>query len=204
MYLAIILIFVAITNKTKILAKKSGFFNEFLKERKTVGAVAPSSKFLMKKMFAPIEFDKADVIVELGPGNGVFTKGLLEEMKPGSRLLSFELSRNFYEHINLNIRDEKLNLINDSAEKLEQYLALEGIHKVDYVVSSLPLAVIPEAVKNKILDASVKALGKEGKYIQFQYSLNARKLLQTKFKNVSYKFAPVNIPPAFVYQCSNL
>ena len=73
------LIFVALNNKTRILAKKSGFFNEFLKERKTVGAVAPSSKFLMKRMFAPIDFDKADVIVELGPGNGVFTKGLLAE-----------------------------------------------------------------------------------------------------------------------------
>lgn len=196
-------IFVGWTIKQGILAKKSNFFNEFLKERKTVGAVSPSSKFLMRKMIAPIDFEKANVIVELGPGNGVFTRGLLEKMKPDAKLISFELSRNFYEHINLNVRDKKLTLINDSADKLEKYLALEGIHNVDYVVSSLPLAVIPTEVKEKVLNSCVKVLGEEGKYIQFQYSLNAKKLLQTKFKDVSLKFVPVNIPPAFVYQCTN-
>ena len=157
----------------------------------------------MRKMIEPIDFEKANIIVELGPGNGVFTKGILEKMKPGAKLISFELSRSFYEHINLNVRDEKLILINDSADKLEQYLALEGIHHVDYVVSSLPLAVIPVEVKEKVLNACVKVLGEKGKYIQFQYSLNAKKLLKTKFKDVSFKFVPVNIPPAFVYQCTN-
>jgi len=185
------------------LAKKSKFFNEFLKERKTVGAVSPSSKFLMKKMLAPINFEKANVIVELGPGNGIFTKGLLKKMKPDAKLISFELSQNFYEHINLKIRDKRLVLINDSADKLEKYLSIEGVSKVDYVVSSLPLAVISDEVKTDVLNACVKFLGKEGKYIQFQYSLNAKKLLQSKFNNVNYKFVAVNIPPAFVYECKN-
>jgi len=185
------------------LTKKSKFFKEFIKERKTVGAISPSSRFLTRKMMAPIDFDKADVIVELGPGNGVFTKELLQKMNPKAKLLSFELSNNFYEHINANIKDDRLVLINDSADKLEHYLAIEGIHKIDYVVSSLPLAVIPEEVKEKVLNSCVKLLGEEGKYIQFQYSLNAKKLLQSKFKNVKYKFTAVNIPPAFVYSCSN-
>ena len=152
---------------------------------------------------APIDFDKADVIVELGPGNGVFTKELLKLMHPKARLLSFELSNNFYEHINANIKDDRLVLVNDSADKVEHYLAIEGVHKVDYVVSSLPLAVIPEEVKESVLNSCVKLLGEEGKYIQFQYSLNAKKLLKSKFKNVKYKFTAVNIPPAFVYSCSN-
>lgn len=192
-----------LNNKTSILANKSKFFNEFLKERKTVGAVSPSSKFLMKKMIAPIDFSSAKVIVELGPGNGVFTKGLLNKMTPDARLFSFELSQNFYDHINLKISDKRLILINDSADKLEEYLQKEGITEVDYVVSSLPLAVIPEEVKTKVLNACVKVLGEKGKYIQFQYSLNAKKLLKSKFKDVKHKFVPVNIPPAFVYQCNN-
>ena len=73
------------------MAKQSNFLGEFIKERKIVGAIAPSSKFLMKKMIAPIDFQKADVIVELGPGNGVFTKSILERMKQTSKLFSFEL-----------------------------------------------------------------------------------------------------------------
>jgi len=197
------IIFVGWTIKQGILAKKSKFFNEFLKERKTVGAVSPSSKFLMKKMLAPINFENADIIVELGPGNGVFTKGLLAKMKPNAKLFSFEISENFYDHITNKISDERLILINDSADKLEQYLLENGIEEVDYVVSSLPLAVIPDEVKEDVLNSCVKVLGNKGKYIQFQYSLNAKKLLQTKFKEVTLKFVPVNIPPAFVYQCNN-
>ncbi len=181
--------------------KKSNFFTEFLKERRTVGAISPSSRFLMKKMVEPIDFDQADVLVELGPGNGVFTKGILERMKPDAKLFCFELSRNFYEHIKSTIQDDRLILINDSAEKLEEYLQREGIHKVDYIVSSLPLAVIPKEVTQKVLDICVKTLDESGKYIQFQYSLNAKKLLQSKFSDVKHKFTPVNFPPAFVYQC---
>ena len=71
------------------MAKQSNFLGEFIKGRKTVGAVAPSSKFLMKKMIAPIDFQKADVIVELGPGNGVFTKAILERMKQTIKVVFF-------------------------------------------------------------------------------------------------------------------
>lgn len=168
-----------------------------------VGSITPSSKFLMRKMFAPINFSKADVILELGPGNGVFTKGLLSKMNKDSKLISFELSKSFCEYINHNIKDDRLILVNDSAEKVENFLNNRGITKVDYVVSSLPLAVIPKEIKHKILDNCVNLLNKDGRYIQFQYSLNAKKLLKTKFKNVEYKFTPINIPPAFVYQCHN-
>ena len=57
-----------------------------------VGAVAPSSKFLMKKRLKSVDFSKAKVIVELGPGTGVFTKGILDKMTDDAKLFSFELT----------------------------------------------------------------------------------------------------------------
>ena len=183
------------------MAKQSNFLGEFIKERKTVGAIAPSSKFLMKKMIAPIDFQKADVIVELGPGNGVFTKGILERMKQTSKLFSFELNTPFYEHISTIIDDKRLILINDTAEKIDIHLEKHGIGKVDYIVSSLPFTVIPKEVKLTIIDKCVKQLKDDGMFIQFQYSLNAKKLLSSKFSQIKIDFSVLNFPPAFVYKC---
>lgn len=184
------------------MAKQANFIKEFFKEKKTVGAIAPSSKFLMKKMLKPIDFDQAKCIVELGPGNGVFTKGLLDKMRTDAKLFSFELNENFYNLINDEIKDHRLTLLNESAEHIGEILRSHQIEKADYIVSSLPLAVIPNDIKNRILDAAVNFLSPEGKYIQFQYSLNAKKLLEERFDSVKIDFTPVNIPPAFVYRCS--
>jgi len=182
-------------------AKQSNFLGEFIKERRVVGAISPSSKFLMKKMVAPIDFQKADVIVELGPGNGVFTKGLLERMKQTTKLFSFELNTPFYEHINATIDDKRLTLINDTAEKIDEYLEQHGVGKVDYIVSSLPFTVIPKEIKLPILDKCVNQLKEDGMFIQFQYSLNAKKLLGSKFSKIKIDFSALNFPPAFVYKC---
>ncbi|MEY3682903.1 MAG: hypothetical protein RLZZ289_1438, partial [Bacteroidota bacterium] len=38
-------------------------------------------------MLAPIDFSKSKVVVELGPGTGVFTKALLKAMPQDSQLL---------------------------------------------------------------------------------------------------------------------
>ncbi len=184
-------------------AKQSGFFKQFIKERKQTGAVAPSSRYLMRHMLKPVDFKKAKVIVELGPGNGVFTKGILKKMAPDAKLFSFELNTSFYEFIQNEIQDDRLILINDSAEKIETYLQQHNVQQADYVISSLPLAVIPPRVKVTILKAAKKILPPKGKYIQFQYSLNAKGLLEKNFKHVKINFTAINIPPAFVYECSN-
>jgi phospholipid N-methyltransferase len=194
-------IFTFATVQFNSLRKKSAFVKEFFREKKQVGAIAPSSKYLMKKMLEPIDFGKAKVIIELGPGNGVFTKGLLAKMSADSKLFSFELNSTFYDLICGNIKDERLILLNKSAEEIQSTLQEHGIEKADYIVSSLPLAVIDAPIKNAILDAAVSHLHPEGIYVQFQYTLNAKKLLESKFKQVKYKFVPANIPPAFVYSC---
>lgn len=62
--------------------------------------------------------------------------------------------------------------------------------------------MIPDDVVHRILTNSDNALAENGKYIQFQYSLNAKKKLQSYFSEVKINFTPLNIPPAFVYICS--
>lgn len=179
---------------------KKKFISEVLKSTGTIGALSPSSSFLAKKMLEPIQFKNAKCIVEFGPGTGVFTKKLLEKMTSDAILLAFEINPTFIEELK-NIDDKRLIVINDSAEKIETYLNKYNHKSADYIVSSLPFAMIPDEVVHAILTNSDNALSENGKYIQFQYSLNAKKKLESYFSDVKINFTPLNIPPAFIYIC---
>ncbi len=182
---------------------KKLFISEFFKERKMVGAIAPSSNFLMKKMLKKIDFSKDLNIIELGAGTGIFTAEILKRMSKKSKLFSFEINPVFFNKLNAKYNDERVRFIYDSAEKMQDYLFKYKLNKVDVVISSLPLAVIPLNIKEEILNSAVKVLDENGFFVQFQYSLNAKKLLQTKFQNINVEFTALNLPPAFVYHCNN-
>ena len=183
------------------MAKKTAFLKQFWQDKKMVGAMSPSSKYLANKMLRNIDFKKAKVIIELGPGTGVFTKKILEFMQPDAKLLVFELNDTFFNDLKKEIVDDRMILIHDSAEFIQKYLNEAGFMQVDYIVSSLPLAVFPNKLKKNIIDVSYQTLKNQGKYIQFQYSLNSKRILEDQFDSVHLAFTPLNFPPAFVYTC---
>jgi len=113
---------------------KIDFLKESLRNLKTVGTVTRSSPFLCKGMIKPVDFKKADVIIELGGGDGVVTKHILRAMKPDAKLLTFEVNGHFCNIIR-EIKDDRLHVIEDSAEHLEAHLKKHGIKKVDYIIS---------------------------------------------------------------------
>ena len=159
--------------------------------------MAPSSRFLIGKMVAPIDFEEVRVIVELGPGLGGLTKKLLARMNRESKLLAFEINPDFCRELK-KIDDRRLNVFNVSALALGDYFI--GT-KADYVLSGLPLTNFDDEAKSVLLETIKNILRSGGAYIQFQYSLGAYRELQSVFGQVSIKFTLLNIPPAFVYQC---
>ena len=94
---------------------KRSFIKQYLKDKKMVGAVSPSSKSLGKKMLSNIDFSKDKLIVELGPGTGVFTDLIINKMADDARLLVFELNDNFYNSLSSRINDPRVKIIHDSA-----------------------------------------------------------------------------------------
>ena len=135
-------------------------------------------------MLAKIDFSTDLNIVELGPGTGVFTSKLLKRMSPNSKLLSLELNPYFASKIRKSVRDSRFLIRCDSAENINTVLKQTQFPEVDYVISSLPLAVLPTRLKLHIINECKMALGSKGGFIQFQYSLNAKDLLYKKFNSV--------------------
>ena len=62
------------------MSDKRSFLRQFWKEKKMVGAMSPSSRFLAKKMLESVDFESARIIVDLGPGTGVLTRRLLDRV----------------------------------------------------------------------------------------------------------------------------
>lgn len=176
---------------------KIKFIKGFLKNWKEVGSVIPSSRFLADKMLEPIDFEKAKVIVELGPGLGCITYKILEMMREDAKLIIFEINSDFCRELN-NSKDSRLTVFNVSA--LDMAYHLKEI-KADYVISGIPLTTLTDESSWLLLKAVKNILSEGGVYIQFQYSLSAYKKLKSLFSKVVLKFTLFNAPPAFVYQC---
>lgn len=180
------------------------FFKEAVKSLKTSGTVTPSSRYLAKKMISKINFKEANVIVELGPGNGAITKQILKKLHPEALLVCFEINEKFYQQLQ-KINHPQLLVLNVSAEKMEEELTKLGHAEIDHIISSLPLTLIPNNISDFILQESYKLLKINGTFIQYQYSLTYHKKLKTVFgKGLSLDFEPINFPPAFVYRCRKI
>ena len=177
--------------KDKILIK------EFLKD-KNVGAVVSSSKNIVSKIIAEIDFKRANIIVEYGPGNGAITKQLLKKMNPDASLFVFETNQDFIEHLN-NINDTRLAIINADAKSALLILRNRyQIENIDYIISTIPFTFLDQRLKRRIIFSSYTMLKEKGEFITYQYTPLIYSIIKNKFKNHSIKSNLINLPPAFI------
>ena len=182
---------------------KSTFLKEFFDKKGMVGSVIPSSKFLIQMMLRKVEFENAKLIVELGPGTGVITDEIIKRLKPNTQLLVIELNDTFYMGLKSRISDPRVTIKKGCATELSRFINMLGMEKADYVVSSLPLAILPHILRKRIVIDINTHLKPNGSYIQFQYTLQSLKIFKKIFKKVSIKHCLLNVPPAFVYTCES-
>lgn len=173
------------------------FFKESIKNLKTVGTLTRSSKYLCKGMIKHVNFEEANVIVELGAGDGVITKHILNSMKPDAILLTFEVNERFCKKLR-KIEDKRCIVIEDSAENISRYLKQVNAKHIDYIVSAIPFVALPDELGYSIISECKKYMKYGGLFIQMHYSLLAKKLYDNVFGNVDVNFVPINVPPAFV------
>lgn len=183
---------------------KSSFLKQWLSNPRRIGAVLPSSRYLANKMVEGIDFNKASVIVEYGPGTGVFTDKLLENRNEDTILLIIENNLKFYKLLKDKYNGlDNIHLIHGSAEHIDQYLKQYNIPHVDYVVSGLPFASLPQHISTNILNSTQHILKEKGRFITFQYSLVKKNFINQFFNHINVKMELRNIPPAYVLNCSN-
>lgn len=171
---------------------------------KYIASVTPTSNFGVKKVCGKIDFSRCGLVVEYGPGTGVFTKYLLHKMGPDSRLIMIERNANFVTLLKENIRDPRAVVINDCASNIRDVLAGLGKASADYVISGIPFSFLTDDMKDRILRNSFAALRPEGKFLAYQTFYQSDNHLKTHldrvFDFVLVEYEMRNLPPLRIYE----
>jgi len=182
--------------------KRINFFKNFIKDPLKIGSITPSSRYLAERMISDINFSSSNIIIEYGPGEGVFSKKIIERMSDQSIFILIELNEDFYRLLKETFKNHKnVYIFNDNVCNVKSILNSIGKSSADYIVSGIPFSSIPKKTANKILYVTQEILTDKGLFITFQYSKLNKKLFNDRFLNISIDKVWKNLPPANVIKC---
>jgi len=142
---------------TNSLKESALFIKHAFKSPKEVAYLFPSSPWLIRAVARNANLAEAKRIIELGPGIGGTTKGLLKEMHPEAHLITVEINEKFAQHIEKNINDQRLSVSAKGAQNLPEILGEQGWEDVDVVISGIPFSTLPDGMDQEIMAAVHKA-----------------------------------------------
>lgn len=179
------------------------FLRQFFASPRYLGSITPSSRYLVDRLIGLADIAHASEVVELGPGTGPFTAGLLARMAPNSRLLSLERDPRLADHLRARFRDDRLSVCAADAQELRQRLNDRGFSaQVPVIVSGLPFTSLPEAIRENIMRGIVTCLSPDGVFLLYQYSPLMRGHLRRHFRTIESFWEIRNIPPAVCMRCT--
>ncbi len=165
-----------------------------------VASIIPSSKALIRKVSGKIDFTKARVIAEYGPGEGCHTREILRQMRPDSHLLLFELDGELAQHLTAQFHDDpRVIVLNSDAADLPAALLRCGLEHCDYIVSGIPFSILESQKKRELLQATFDALRPEYHAAFVIYQVTNELVGHCRhFSRVESEWCVQNIPPMFV------
>jgi len=177
------------------------FARNFLRHPRMLGSIVPSSRFLVRRLLAPIDWSQARVIVEYGPGVGVVTSQILRNMRPDATLIAIETNPQFVAFLRSSIDDARLKVVEESAEKIVEILRDSGYAGANYIVSGIPFSTMAPDVRERTLRYTNMALAPGGAFLVFQFSTRVLRDLRRIFRDVRRRFEFLNVLPAHLFIC---
>ncbi len=181
------------------------FLREFVRNWKTVGAVAPSSPDLAHRMMQAAGVSQAGHILELGPGTGALTQVIDEMKNPDAKYLGIEVNEAFTQRLRSQFPQMRFECA--CAQEFD-LSTTEFKGSCDAIVSGLPWTAFPESLQRAILANVLPNLAPGGCFVTFAYfgfhllpsGQRFRALLESMLPGVQMtNVVWPNLPPAFVY-----
>lgn len=174
------------------------FFKRFLQRPFQIASIVPSSKALVERVADKIDFGRARVIAEYGPGVGVHSREIARRMRPDTQLLLFELDPAFSHDLERQFADDpRVHVINSDAARLPNELRRRGIPQCDYILSGIPFSILKIDKKRALLQKTYHGLAPSGQFITYQVT-NELKQHAKIFDRVESEYFLQNIPPMFI------
>jgi len=177
------------------------FARNFLRHPRMLGSIVPSSRFLIRRLLAPIDWSQARVVVEYGPGVGVVTRQILRNMRPDAVLIVIETNPEFVAFLRSAIADPRLKVVEAPADEVVDILRDSGYTSADYIISGIPFSTMAPDVRERTLRYTQIALAPGGVFLVFQFSTRVLPDLRRVFRDVRRRFEFLNVLPAHLFIC---
>jgi phospholipid N-methyltransferase len=175
------------------------FFKRFLQKPFQIASIVPSSRALVERVSDKIDFTRARVIAEYGPGEGVHSREIARRMRDDAQLLLFELDAAFSRDLRRQFADDpRVHVINGDAARLPSELRERGIPHCDYILSGIPFSILKIDKKLSLLQKTCDALAPEGSFIIYQVTNELKQHASPIFEEVESEYFLQNIPPMFI------
>jgi phospholipid N-methyltransferase len=177
------------------------FARNFFRHPRMLGSIVPSSRFLIRQLLEPIDWTRARIIVEYGPGVGSITAEVLRHMHQDATLIAIEMNPDFVHYLRGAFADRRLRVVEGSAESVDEILQCFGHLRADYIISGIPFSTIPASLRERILRKTCDMLEPGGAFLVYQFSTRVLDDLRRIFGYVVRRFEPLNVLPAHLFIC---
>ena len=150
-------------------------------------------------MLGMSQLESAEIVVELGPGTGVFTREILKRIQPTVSFICVEVNQELYNQLQpLFDNRENSHLVCASATSLKDVLNQLGYQRIDTVISSLPYNILSLSLSKEVLKGVAESMDEQSEFLTYVYSMSCRWLFDEFFSNQDWQRVYRNIPPAYL------
>ncbi|EPL9571872.1 class I SAM-dependent methyltransferase [Providencia rettgeri] len=168
------------------------YIEQFITSPKEMGTLLPSSRSLCDAMLTHIDWDQHTQIAEIGAGNGVITKHILQKCAVNTSLNIYEINETFI---------TQLQQINDSRVIINPVSAEHLFGEFHVVISGIPFLSLETKTSMRILKKVSECLAqKQGIFVLFQYTQACEPMFERYF-DFTKERVYLNFPPAWIYIC---
>ena len=183
--------------KAKPFEEEVRFLRALAASPRAVGAVAPSGRALATAIAQQLDPSRPGHILELGPGTGSLTRGILARGFARERLTVVEYDKDMAATLAAELAP--VRVVHGDAFDLERTLAPHPHEPFTAIVSGIPLLNFSPAKRRALLDSAFACAEPGAPFIQYSYGFHPPVAASDNMAVEMTAFVWLNLPPARVW-----
>lgn len=173
------------------------FLKSLVARPRAIGAIAPSSPALARKIAQQVDAGIPGTVLELGPGTGVVTDALIAHGIGTERLIAVEADPDLAQLMRERFPD--LRVVEGDAFDLDRTLPHDASGPLAATVSGLPLLNFPPAKRRALIASALARMPAGGPFVQFSYGFSTPVPADQEISVEQAGLVLANLPPARIW-----